>query len=349
MTLPIESIIQDGMKAPSGENCQPWKFVVEDTVLYIYNIPEADLSLYNTMQRGSYVAHGALIENITLSAKKYGYNTHVQLFPNSNDSNCVATISFEVSEKEVDILYEAIHARSTNRKDFSHEKLSIAEKEVLTTVIPDIIIIDEDASMKAVGQALAVHEKVLFENKAMHDFFYDHIFWDKEDENRAGGFFIDTLEFLPHQLQAVKLFKHWFLLRIGNALLKVSTMISKENGEKYAAGGAFGMILLEGTTNADYVALGRKMERLWLTATKHGIAMHPCNGTLYLKSRIIECGEDEFSKEHTKLITDAYQVIVDAVGESKKSIGFIFRMGKAEGPTARATRLLPSIVYRTEK
>jgi hypothetical protein len=349
MTLPIESIIQDGMKAPSGENCQPWKFVVEDTVLYIYNIPEADLSLYNTMQRGSYVAHGALIENITLSAKKYGYDTHIQLFPNSNDSNCVATISFEVSEKEVDILYEAIHARSTNRKDFFNEKLSVTEKELLTSVVPDMVIIDDDSSMKAVGQALAVHEKVLFENKAMHDFFYDHIFWNKEDENRAGGFFIDTLEFLPHQLQAVKLFKHWFLLRIGNALLKVSTMISKENGEKYAAGGAFGMILLEGTTNADYVALGRKMERLWLTATKHGIAMHPCNGTLYLMSRLTLYGEGEFSKAHVKLITEAYKTIVAASGNQKRQIGFIFRMGKAEKPTATATRLPPSITYHKKE
>ncbi|MCF7898425.1 MAG: nitroreductase, partial [Candidatus Pacebacteria bacterium] len=75
----IEKIINDGVLAPSGENCQPWKFELNGNRLSIFNIPEADMSLYNLKQRGSYIAHGALIENIIISSGAYGYTTPVSL------------------------------------------------------------------------------------------------------------------------------------------------------------------------------------------------------------------------------------------------------------------------------
>jgi nitroreductase len=351
MSLPLVAILEDGVKAPSGENCQPWKFRVKENKVSVFNVPEADMSLYNTKQRGSYMAHGALLENISLSARHHGYVASIALFPNPHDETHVADIVFEQGDGVTSLLYDVIHTRCTNRKDFKKETLSDNEKSELVKAVESLsyntfTIIDNEAHMQALGKALAVHEKVLFENKKMHDFFYDHILWDKADEEKAGGFYIDTLEFLPHQLKAVKLFKNWFLLTCFNALLKVSMMISKENGEKYAFGGAFGVIMMKkGGTSLEYVHMGMTMQRLWLTATKLGIAMHPCNGTLYLMSTIEEYGDKEFAHKHNNIIREAYNVILNTVAPGEKRIGFIFRMGKADSPTAVAKRLPPVIEY----
>lgn len=347
----IEKIINDGVLAPSGENCQPWKFRVDGNTLSVFNIPERDMSLYNSKQKGSYVAHGALLENIAISATSYGYTTRIQLFPDETVSTHVADVVFEEGIISQDPLYPYIKERCTNRKDFSGEKLHTEIKKEITESIgalPAFLsLIDQDHVLDVVGQALAVNERVLFENKRIHNFFYRHIIWDKKHEGDAGGFFIDTLEFLPHQLGAVKLFKHWTLLTLLNRILGVSKMISKENGQKYAQSGTFGAIIMNGKSNEDWVHAGMAIQRIWLTATKLGLSLHPCNGTIYFMEQIQDNGGKEFSKKHSTLIHSAYQDIVTGFDAEGKHIGFIFRIGKAEAPSARAKRIQPEVEFVT--
>ena len=352
MNIPIERIIQDGVLAPSGENCQPWRFVVSGNKISIFNLPEADQSLYNVKQHGSYIAHGALIENMRVSAKHYGYSVTVSLFPTTTDETHIANLTLCNEASQEDTLYETLAKRCTNRKDFSGKMLTVEEKEALIKAAESLsscgsfCIIDNPTVMKELGPALSLHEKVLFENKSMHDFFYDHIIWDKKKEGAAGGFYIDTLEFLPHQRKAVQFFKNWGVLVVMNRLLKVSHSISKENGEKYRASGSFGVLTMRTTTKEDYVNLGILLERIWLTATKFDIAVHPCNGTLYLMEYIKHTGGESLSLDHKDEVRFAYNTIVSQVGKYDDGhISFIMRLGKAEKPTAVAKRQVPSVVW----
>lgn len=353
MKIPIERILEDGVKAPSGENCQPWRFVVSDSVLSIFNVPEADMSLYNVRQHGSYIAHGALLENVRLSAQKYGFSAQVQLFPSQADETHVADVVFKEDISNEDGLYASIAKRCTNRKDFTGKTLSQEEKKMLYAVSEELssygsfMIIDDPSRMPALGQALAVHEKVLFENKSMHDFFYDHILWKKEDENKAGGFYIDTLEFLPHQLKAVKLFKNWNVLRVVNALFKVSRAISKDNGKKYSESGSFGVFSMRRNAKEDYVHFGMLLERVWLTVTKYDIAVHPCNGTLYLMEYIKHTDGKDLSDDQKVDVREAYRTLTENIKpKDDETLAFIVRLGKAQMPSATAKRLSPQIVYK---
>ncbi len=350
--IPVEitKIIEDGVKAPSGENCQPWRFIIQGGEVLVFNVPDADISLYNLEQKGSYIAHGALLENIRISALHYGYAVEIVLFPDEKDTTHVATLTFKKNAPVENTLYKAIDTRCTNRKEYTGEKLSNKEKETLIEAVRsipsyDFLLVDDDTILPSMGKALAAHEKVLFEHRKMHDFFYDHILWDKKDEAKAGGFYIKTLEFLPHQLGAVKVFKHWPLLVVLNKIIGVSTMISKDNGEKYARSGTFGAITMKDSSDKDYVYLGMTMQRVWLTATNLDIAMHPCNGTLYLMKHIISQGDKEFSKKHRSLIKESYADILSQFDSKDGEVVFIFRLGKAEPPTATAHRVKPFITY----
>lgn len=345
----IETILTYGVMAPSGENCQPWKFIINDSTVSIILLPKADQSIYNTNQKGSYIAHGALIENIVLYAQHVGILAEVLLFP-ADDKNHVADILLSKNEYlQKNPLSTYISDRCTNRKEYSGKKLTEQEKKQLQQSCSEqyeLRLIDEESSLNDLGNALAVNEQVLFENKQIHDFFYDHILWDKKDEEKAGGFFIDTLEFLPRQLGAVKLFKSWKLLSFLNSFVKVSKKIAKENGEKYARSGTVGVLSVDSTTPEAYVNLGRSVERMWLTATKLGLAVHPCNGTIYFFDAI-ESGNDSFSDEHIKLIKEAYSKMTTIFFQetTTKRLAFMFRIGHAALPTARAKRMVPCITY----
>lgn len=344
----IEKIIKDGTLAPSGENAQPWKFIVKSNEIHVFNKPEVDQSLYNFKQRGSYVAHGALIENIVISSSKYGYKTDVKLFPEEDNVNLVAIITLEKTNTEENPLYKYIEKRGTNRKSYEERKLSDEQKIQLTNVAregnyAELKIIDNKESMNVLGDALAVNELVLFSNKKLHDFFYEHIIWKDDEQGKAGGFYIKTLEFLPNQLKAVKLFRNWFILNIFNKLIKVADKIAKENAEKYAKSGTLVAVVVGGNSDSDFVKGGRAMQRVWLKATELGLSAHPCTGTLFFMERIKGGDENAFSDKHLKIIENAYYNIINTFEVERKTIPMLFRIGYADSPSARSLRLNPDI------
>ena len=346
----IEKIIKDGCLAPSGENCQPWKFAVKENTIRVHNLPEADRSLYNSKQKGTYVAHGALIENMALSAAQSGYETSVELFPSPNEPDLVSVMVLKRSSPKLDPLYPYLEKRCTNRKDFTGAKLTDDQKIALIAAASEagageLRLVDDEASLKKLGSALAVNEKIIFENKLLHDFFYEHILWEENEQHKAGGFYIKTLEFLPHQLKGVKLFKNWGVLGVMNKLVGASKMIVKENAEKYARSGTLGAIVMNGDANKDFVNAGRAVQRTWLAAAKLGLSMHPCTGVVFFNEQIKDGGAANFSKEHLALIASSYQDIVSVFGANSKTIPMLWRIGFADPPTARAMRMSPFITY----
>src|SRR3989344_7562090 len=119
----LESILEAALQAPSGENCQPWRFSIEKETICVWNIPSRDASPYNSGQRGSYVAHGALLENLSIAAKHFGYGAYISLFPDKSLEHLVATISLVKETPQDDTLYPFIFSRTTNRKPYRKEFL----------------------------------------------------------------------------------------------------------------------------------------------------------------------------------------------------------------------------------
>ena len=79
----LREILEAAIRAPSGENCQPWRFVLKGESVELWNRPERDQSLYNWGQRASYMAHGAALENLVLAAGARGFGADVAYFPES--------------------------------------------------------------------------------------------------------------------------------------------------------------------------------------------------------------------------------------------------------------------------
>ncbi len=348
----VTTIISDGTKAPSGDNCQPWSFVVNDNVIYVYNRPEVDQSIYNVNQRCSYISHGALIENIIISASHHGFNARAEIFPDKKDLNLVSKITLEPnSNQHNDYLYQSIDKRHTNRKDHYLKEISEQDKRLLSNSIVkfndiELIIKDDKKSLSELGKALAVNERILFSNKHLHKFFYDHIIWDEKDQDKSGGFYIKTLEFLPHQLKAVKLLKSKFILSILNFLIKISDKIAQENSNKYATSGALIGFFMTDENDENFVNCGRAIERVWLEATRLGLSVHPCTGILYCMQRLQKGGDSFFSKKDVKLIESSYEVIKAEFGMNSKIIPMIMRIGHSDPPTAYSKRLVPNIKFK---
>lgn len=346
----VVKIITDGVTAPSGENCQPWRFEIEHAKVKIFNMPEKDLSLYNSGQRGSMVAHGALIENMVISAKEFNYETKVEVLPDEEQPDLTAVITFRHNGSlPKDYLYRFMRTRHTNRKKYQPgKKITDRQKQVLLELGNDLQnvgtnLLEDNLAINKIAEILSINDRIIFENKAMHSFFYNHLLWREKDQYTAGGFYIKTLELDSQQLKGVKLLKNWQILKILNKMAGISKKIAKENATRYASSSGIAYFPTNMTDNASYIAAGRKMQRFWLKATSLGISVQPCTGVFFLYEYIQETGGGLFSSSEKEMIIQGYKEITSILKLDNKKIPMLFRLGFSDAPTSVATRLTPSI------
>src|SRR3989344_3442769 len=119
----IQKILEAAVNAPSGSNSQPWRFEVSGSEIKIIALPEKDHPILNYRNRGTLVAHGALIENIIISSKAHGYTPILEIFPDHSNKNLTAIFKFEKSTKEIEPVFQFIEARATNRKPYESTPL----------------------------------------------------------------------------------------------------------------------------------------------------------------------------------------------------------------------------------
>lgn len=347
----IEKIIAAGVQAPSGENCQPWRFEVDKSgVIYIYVIPERDTSLYSWGQRASYFAHGALLENMRIAAETSGYSTQVDLFPEPKNALCVACVRLERVPIPVlsDSLAACIPKRATNRRPYALSPLPLdAEKRLLgeskSYVPAAITLIKDKQTIHSLALAASVNERILFENKKLHDFFYDHITWTtEEDERKRLGFYIKTFELPPPAEHMFRLCKNYTYAR-ALGMVGLPRFIARQNASLYASCAAIGIITIPTLKPEEFLHAGMLFQHVWLRAVKEQLSVQPLAGMIYLALRVFSNEASDFSSTHQKLILDSYAVIRRSIGNEHAYIPMMFRIGESNPPSARALRLAPTI------
>lgn len=346
----IHKILEVAVHAPSGENAQPWRFVVRENVLFVHNIPERDQSLYNFEQRGSLVSNGALIENVVIAAAHHNIGTNVDILPDAQDKNIVAKITFSGDATNNSSLYAAILGRTTNRKPYKKIEISDSLIEELLEVIKDvgsgeIRIVRDKEKIKELAEVGSVNEKVMFGNRHLHSFFFNHINWTKKDDNEKRlGFYIKTLE-LPLPVQKIlPLLRSWWLISIFNRI-GLNHLIAKGNVKVYASSSAMGVVVVHDYSPRNMVLAGRMLQRIWLKATEMGLSLQPLTGVAFFTQRINAKDADKFSEDQIVLIQEAYGEIARIFNLKDKVAPLMFRVGYGKTPTAHALKLEPQIDF----
>ncbi len=347
MNETIRSILNIAVQAPSGDNCQPWRFRIEGDSLQIFEIKDRDESLYNHNSTSTYIAHGALLENIDIAARYLGYQIEQTLFPPSVKAEHIATITFSPVAKSVnnDIFF-AIPLRCTNRKPYSTSPLEEVEHSALSSIVcePGVkIVLIADDRRKKIAKAVSANEELLFANKLLHNFFFEHITWDSDVYNEKRlGFPINSLE-IPRVIHPLlKGLSSWSAMSILNAL-HFPSLIAAGNLKTYSSCAEMGAILLPATcSREDIVASGKVLERAWLTATSLGLNFQPLMG-ITLLHHALRNSKTLFSPSEAKIIRENYDSLRDIFRSGDSIIIGVFRVGKGGGPSDRTLRLAPSI------
>lgn len=358
----IEEVLKAGIRAPSGENSQPWRFKIEGERVWLFNRPEADQSLFNFHQNGSLVAHGALLANMKIAATHFGYDAKITFFPDKTKENLVATIDFKEPEPEAaakmqanpdyKLLFDAIAKRVTNRKHYDGTPLKPNEKQEIlasedwnknaaaTDDVVRLVMIEDHEKIADVARAASTSETMLVLNKHVHDFFFSHVRWTpEENESQPNGFFVPTLELNAQQAKGFRLLRHWNAARV-LAKLGVAKQVGKDNEDTYKTASAMFAVVMKDPEPKNLLRAGKVLEHAWLTATKLGLSVQPSTGALFLAEGIPHENWNSFSESQRNALLNARTTIYDIfnIDKHKEHIAVMFRVGRAEPPSAQAAR-----------
>lgn len=348
----IADILTVAVRAPSGDNSQPWTFSISsDNTLRIFNVEGKDNPILNYQNSGSYVAHGALIANIKILSGAFKFKTSVSYFPEIE--NCVAEITFSDSEGSINSnLMEAIDNRASNRKHYKNKPLNQTFKDALiasanTTTSKSYFSLSSDAAdKKKVGRALSTMENVALQVPELHHLFFSDIIW-KSSENESGmpGLYIKSLELPPPAQLAMRLLKDWKVTNTLNRYIKLSQKIAGEMAGVYRDSATYGAIFIPNRERLSYVEVGEVMERVWLEATMNNIAVQPVTGLMFLAHRAEAKDLNPIPQSFEPEILDAYKTVKEIfTAPANMHLAFLLRFGHSKAPSARSARLPPVIV-----
>ncbi len=380
----IERIITAGCAAPSGGNSQPWKFEVEKkSRINVYALPEKDHPVLNVSYGGTWIAHGALLENITIAASAYGLEvvvtTYLEKEFSAKGRNLLAS-RIELVESptvHVDARAAYIDKRATNRKPYRDQSIPKEIRNELNKLCTQgtlgasaVHFIDTKETIKKITRALSVGDRIMFENKTLHRLFFKEMVWNKkEEQKKGGGLLLDTLELKPPPRLMLHLLQYWNVMRFGRKV-GIARKIASENAATMAACDVLCCFAITDSSQQSFLDVGRSIERVWLAATQQGLSAQLITGLFFFK---LGCDVDAdanvdtsagggsvFSNDQKRDIMSAYSDIVSALGgggkgtegsdggKHKGNKGFpiaVLRLGYSTDPSARSMRGAPFITW----
>lgn len=339
----VAQILEAGVRAPSGDNLQPWIVRRDGDTFHLAVDPERDQSLYNFRRRASLIALGAMIENMVIAAREHRLDAEVSLRREALDL-VSATLAFRTADVARDPLFPSVALRCTNRRSYRKERLPAPVVEALAAALPadgrsDLRFIQDAKPKRILAEAASLNDRLLFEIKPLHERFFESVRWTPEEAERTrDGLFVKTLELGPMSA-GFRAMRSWTLTRALNSL-GASAFAPRHSYQTFLRSAALGFLQMSGDEPEAYVEGGRRLERVWLRATSLGLSFQPMAGMLYLLN---------YNKTTSGLaqLTDRQQATIaraDALfrrvlpfGDRHAAI-MLFRVGHARPPTATSLR-----------
>ena len=340
----VRHLVSSAILAPSGGNCQPWRFVWsgEGRLRCLHDVARS-ASFLDFEHRAAYLALGAAVENVVIAAADIGLEAAVVPFPGP-DLEHVCDVAFAPRERSAGAghwLAPFIPVRATNRRLGVRRPLAPEEiaklHEALDDPAAELQVLTEAEPLDEMGLVLGAGDRFRFFDERLYREMIVEMRWNsRQAEETRDGIDIATLELGEVDEAGLRLLSSWPVVRflrsmgIGGALEDLSRRAVQ-------SASALALVTYGGTSPLDYFLGGRAVERLWLTATALGLAVQPMSSLPFLFARL-ERGDGFEPGEQGVLrgLRERYARLF-RVGPRQAEI-LLFRLARVDGPTVRSLR-----------
>ncbi len=352
----IRKLMEAAVIAPSAGNNQPWQWYFDGSRLFLFDNEERSAGFANYKNMITYFSMGTALENLELKAKEMGLAADIQLFPLGKESNLdpVAAIVFtEQKGTAKDELVNYINTRHTNRIKGTGQKLDTAIITDIQAAVAGVEhvtlrLVQDAGIIKKIANIAGESEKLrMFIPQGHSDLFDREIRWDKESVERTrDGLDIRTLDLAAKDVVGFRVIKDPRAIKLVSEWNKGAALESMTR-DLVASASAVGLFSAPAFTPENCVSVGHALERAWLTATKHKLAMQPVMASVLHFTRLNFGGKDgmpeNIQKEFQKLFTEFVHLF--GLSSTHDTPLFLFRLGIANEPEVKSIRLNIDDIY----
>lgn len=338
--------------APSGDNCQPWRLHWDGERLRVRFLAERAASFYDVEHAASWVSLGAVLTNLETAAGPLGLAVRAELFPRDEFPPTVASLTLEPAPRRDDPLAAAIEARTTNRRPYARRPLPEPLRSALEAAAtsPGVTLSwATGPALARVARLAAANDRFLFEHRALHAGLVRWLRWTPEEAAAVGdGLPVAALELARWERPAFRLLASWRVARAARGL-GLTALLPTRTAAIYRRSAAIGLLTVAGRDRLAFVQGGRALERVWLTATRHGVAFQPITGVTFLLLRLtlgVSTGFGPAERARLERLGRALCEVFPVLADQAPAM--LFRVGFAAPPSARAPRLPLEAVLRCE-
>ncbi len=339
----LHQILTAGVQAPSAENKHYFWLEVGSQAVTLHATDCASWPMRPDRKMLALLSFGAVVENITLRAQALGFTTHASW---QFDSSRLVELSWQSAPPAVDPLAEAIPTRHTNRCFYQRAPVASGVLEQISAAanfVPGVSIhwLAAGPQRRLALSLIRIAESERFRRRGLHHEMFSAIRFERGWEGTVP-------EGLPPAALQVEFpmrwpfawLRHWTLMRAADGM-GAHLALGLRSGYLLGAAAPHLGMLMSNAANDDtaHLQAGRALERLWLAAEHHGLALQPMAAATVLvqqkSSRHWVCAATQ------KRLSKGLQVLSAAYSETELGARpcMLFRLGRAPAPTARAGRL----------
>jgi hypothetical protein len=336
--------------APSGDNTQPWYFVVDaaNQRIAIHLDPTRDPSPMNSGQRMARIALGAALENILYLAARNKWSVELETAP----APALAAVRVLLPPEVGGPLEAVVRERVTNRRVYDGRPVPPDVLGRVADAVPPLDgvtthwIVDRER-VTGLADLIGRADAVMFGAPAMRHAFLGNVRFDAPPNAVVEqGLSLDSLELTGSDRVALRLMR-----RMPDWLVKVAgagKVFASKARQLVTSASGLSLIVAPDDAEATDLTVGRVLQRGWLALNEQGLAVQPMSSLPVLENALRH-GTPEvvaaLGRGQVETLRDELHRRVPELGDGR--LAFLLRFGYAPPPTGRTGRLPLSAVTRT--
>ena len=338
----VLALIRAAVAAPSADNRHVVRFEHSGATIRMHVDRAAIAGAASHRVLFNELAFGAIIENLVLAAGDIGRVAMVRRNAPWDRDFVVADIEYEAtSQGTPDPLRNAIFQRSTNRRLYNPRKrisAEILQHLAETAASIDHVRVhwvdDARARSRALGMILQA-ERERFRRQWLHSELFGAVRFDvgwrsQADEGLPPG----ALEIEPAFKPLFGALRRWGVQRAVNAMGGAQMLGWRAAWLPARTAPHLALLSVPRTDAPDFIAAGRALQRFWLAAASHSIAVQPLAASIALAAQSSE------ESLVPRAVAAPIRQHLDALAQGRCA-AMIIRLGYAAEPTLRAGRRAP--------
>jgi nitroreductase len=332
----VDSILGAARLAPSHDNQQPWRFLVEGDAISFFVDQDRDRSPGCDGGRMARIGVGAAVECALVRAGRLGASVRFQ--PPRPGALVTITVSDAKRQVEGD---KALMRRTTNRHLYDGRAVDEATFKWLQEATPPL----ESARthwfgrerVRTLGPLVEEGEAILFADARLRSAALRAVHFDARDrEEVTHGLSVGSLELSGAERVNLDALRQTPQDRLA-AMGAFQKMGARARRQIESASGVC-VIATGGADAFADVAVGRSMLRAWLALTRRGLAAQPMASLPALEAALEANPGGLAEADRARAATLALRAAIPSI-EKGARIALLLRFGWAAAPTASVRRL----------